>query len=78
MAFERLRTIVITAISEPRSRKRFRKIAETTPTLDSDPMRFCLLCVRAMGQFPIALHFKLTLPNDVLPFKTHRRDTRML
>jgi hypothetical protein len=54
MAFEKLRTIVITAIPKPRSRERFRKIAETTPTLDSDPMRFCLLCVRAMGQFPMA------------------------
>ena len=32
MAFEKLRTIVITAIPKPRSRERFRKIAETTPT----------------------------------------------
>lgn len=32
MAFENLRTIVITAIPKPRSRERFRKIAETTPT----------------------------------------------
>jgi len=32
MAFEKLRTIVITAILKPRSRERFRKIAETTPT----------------------------------------------
>jgi hypothetical protein len=30
MAFEKLRTIVITAIPKPRSRERFRKIAETT------------------------------------------------
>jgi hypothetical protein len=29
MAFEKLRTIVITAIPKPRSRERFRKIAET-------------------------------------------------
>jgi hypothetical protein len=34
MAFEKLRTIVITAIPKPRSRERFRKIAETTPTRD--------------------------------------------
>jgi hypothetical protein len=33
MAFEKLRTIVITAIPEPRSREGFRKIAETVPTL---------------------------------------------
>jgi hypothetical protein len=32
MAFEKLRTIVITATPKPRSRERFRKIAETTPT----------------------------------------------
>ena len=32
MAFEKLRTIVITAIPKPRTRERFRKIAETTPT----------------------------------------------
>ena len=32
MAFEQLRTIVITAIPKPRSRERFRKIAETIPT----------------------------------------------
>jgi hypothetical protein len=32
MAFEKLRTIVITAIPKPRSRERVRKIAETTPT----------------------------------------------
>ena len=32
MAFEKLRTVVITAIPKPRSRERFRKIAETTPT----------------------------------------------
>jgi hypothetical protein len=32
MAFEKLRTIVITAISKPRSRERFSKIAETNPT----------------------------------------------
>jgi hypothetical protein len=32
MAFEKLRTIVITAIPKPRSRERFRKIAETIPT----------------------------------------------
>jgi hypothetical protein len=32
MAFEKLRTIVITAIPKPRSRERFRKIADTTPT----------------------------------------------
>src|SRR5271167_1101260 len=32
MAFEKLRTIVIRAIPKPRSRERFRKIAETTPT----------------------------------------------
>src|SRR5260370_12947969 len=32
MVFEKLRTIVITAIPKPRSRERFRKIAETTPT----------------------------------------------
>ncbi len=32
MAFEKLRTIVITAFPKPRSRERFRKIAETTPT----------------------------------------------
>src|ERR1700730_12156582 len=31
MAFEELRTIVITAIPKPRSRERFRTIAETTP-----------------------------------------------
>ena len=31
MAFEKLRTIVITAMPKPRSRERFRKIAETTP-----------------------------------------------
>jgi len=30
MAFEKLRTIVITAIPKPRSRERFSKIAETT------------------------------------------------
>jgi hypothetical protein len=30
MAFERLRTIVITAIPKPRSREIFRKVAETT------------------------------------------------
>ena len=29
MAFEKLRTIVITAIPKPGSRERFRKIAET-------------------------------------------------
>ncbi len=34
MVFEKLRTIVITAIPKPRSRERFRKIAETTPTSD--------------------------------------------
>jgi hypothetical protein len=32
MAFEKLWTIVIMAIPKPRSRERFRKIAETTPT----------------------------------------------
>jgi hypothetical protein len=32
MAFEKLRTIVRTAIPKPRSRERFSKIAETTPT----------------------------------------------
>jgi hypothetical protein len=32
MAFEKLRTIVITAIPKPRSSGRFRKIAESTPT----------------------------------------------
>jgi|HubBroStandDraft_6_1064221.scaffolds.fasta_scaffold55773_2 hypothetical protein len=31
MAFEKLRTIVITVIPKPRSRERFCKIAETTP-----------------------------------------------
>jgi hypothetical protein len=32
MAFEKLRTIVITVIPKPRSYDRFRKIAETIPT----------------------------------------------
>ncbi len=32
MTFEKLRTIVIRAIPKPRSRERFRKIAETTST----------------------------------------------
>ena len=32
MAFEKMRTIVITAIPKPRSRERFSKIAETIPT----------------------------------------------
>ncbi len=31
MAFEKLRTIVITATPKPRSRERFRKIALVTP-----------------------------------------------
>ena len=48
MAFEKLRTIVITAIPKPRSRERFRKIAETTPTrvpaffLNTAPKKPCL------------------------------------
>jgi hypothetical protein len=32
MAFEKLRTIVITAIPKPRSRERFRKVAEKQPS----------------------------------------------
>jgi hypothetical protein len=32
MAFEELRTIVITAITQRRPRERFSRIAETTPT----------------------------------------------
>jgi hypothetical protein len=39
MVFEKLRTIVITAIPKPRFRERFRKIAETTPTLRKRALR---------------------------------------
>jgi len=39
MAFEKLRTIVITAIPKPRSRERFRKIAETTSTPQKRALR---------------------------------------
>jgi hypothetical protein len=44
MAFEKLRTIVITAIPNPRSRERFRKMAEKpanrklTPNLPKSPL----------------------------------------
>ena len=47
MAFEKLRIIVITAIPNPRSRERFRKIAETilTPRKRASPEVTALLPV---------------------------------
>src|ERR1039458_1171693 len=48
MAFEKLRTIVITAIPKPRSRERFRKIAETTPTPRRRALRTRCLSLRRM------------------------------
>jgi hypothetical protein len=44
MAFEKLRTIVITAIPKPRSRQRFRKIAETNPTLRKRALSIRFAC----------------------------------
>jgi hypothetical protein len=46
MVFEKLRTIVIPAIPKPRSRERFRKIAETTPTLRKRALRTRCLSLR--------------------------------
>jgi hypothetical protein len=46
MGFEKVRTIVITAIPKPRSREGFRKIAETTPTLRKRALRTRYLSLR--------------------------------
>ena len=48
MAFEKLRTIVITAIPKPKSRERFRKIAETTPTSRKRALRTRILGATGM------------------------------
>jgi hypothetical protein len=48
MVFEKLRAIVITPIPKPRSRERFRKIAETTPTLRKRALRTRRLSLQKM------------------------------
>jgi hypothetical protein len=52
MAFEKSRTIVIMAIPAPRSRERFRKMAETTPTPRKRALRTRCLSPQGIARRP--------------------------
>jgi len=55
MVFEKLRTIVITAIPKPRSREGFRKIAETTSTLRKTRFEDAMLSILVTSCFTTTL-----------------------